>query len=362
MVLDELAVPIVQAPMAGGPSTPELARAVSAAGGLGFIAAGYLGAERVREDINSFREKTVMAFGVNLFVPDRDEVAPETIQDYAARLEAEASLYGAALGEPRYSDDDWDAKLALLEEERPAVASFTFGCPEASVVRSLQGLRIEVWVTVTSVEEARQAQRAGVDVLVVQGAEAGGHQASFSDSPREPLSLLVLLRLVARESSVPLVATGGLGDGPAIAAALVAGARAVQLGTAFMLTPEAATHPAHRRAIATGTPTGLTRAFTGRQARGILNRFQVAYTAVAPSAYPHVNHLTSPLRAAAREMDDGDGFNLWAGEAHALARVEPAGQVVRNLWAEAHLALDAAEELAGRRTDGEDHLTGSGGT
>jgi len=156
--------------------------------------------------------------------------------------------------------------------------------------------------------------------------------------------------MVALESSLPLVATGGLSDGPAIAAALVAGARAVQLGTAFMLTPEAATHPAHRQAIASGARTGLTRAFTGRQARGIVNRFQSEHTVGAPSAYPQIHNLTSPVRAAARERGDGDGFNLWAGEGHSLAREQPAGQVVRDLWAEACLALGstAATSAANR--------------
>jgi nitronate monooxygenase len=153
--------------------------------------------------------------------------------------------------------------------------------------------------------------------------------------------------LVAAEVDLPLVATGGISDGPAVAAVLAAGAAAAQVGTAFMLTPEAATNPAHRAALAEEAPTGLTRAFSGRLARGIVNRFMTEHEASAPRAYPQVHHATSPIRAAARAAGDPDGFNLWAGQAHRLARELPAADVVRILSEDARAALrSAANRLA----------------
>ncbi len=206
-----------------------------------------------------------------------------------------------------------------------------------------------MWVTVTTPAEARGAEAAGADALVVQGCEAGGHRGGFADSDDEPIGLLALLRLVASASGLPMVAAGGIADGAAVAAVLAAGAVAAQLGTAFLAAREAATHPAHRAALATDTETALTRAFTGRRARGIVNRFLADHSADAPSAYPEVHHLTAPLRAAARERGDGDGFNLWAGQAHRLAREEAAGRIVATLAADAQAAAEAA---AARLTPG----------
>jgi nitronate monooxygenase len=196
---------------------------------------------------------------------------------------------------------------------------------------------------VTDVAEAQTASEAGADVLVLQGFEAGGHSGSFVDGDgAEGLSTLVLLRLVRVDSELPLVAAGGITDGAALAAALAAGAAAAQIGTGFLRAPEAGTHPAHRAALATQTPTALTRAFTGRRARGLLNRFLVEHSAEAPAAYPHLHHATAPLRAAARERGDADGFNLWAGQAHLLATDAPAADIVRTLARDAQGALDAA--------------------
>jgi nitronate monooxygenase len=212
----------------------------------------------------------------------------------------------------------------------PAV-SVTFGCPPLCEVRSLQAHGSEVWVTVTSAEEARAARDAGADVLIVQGAEAGGHQGSWVDVDRERVPLIALLRLVAAEVDLPLVATGGISDAAGVAACLAAGALAAQVGTAFMLAPEAGTHPAHREALASDAPTAFTRAFTGRLARGIVNRFMEEHSKDAPIAYPQVHHATSPLRAAARSRGDAGGFNLWSGESHRLAVARPAAETVRAL-------------------------------
>jgi nitronate monooxygenase len=338
VLLDQLAHPIVQAPMAGGPSTPALAAAVSGAGGLGFVAAGYRSVDALRSDIEAVGD--VPALGVNLFVPGSDSVDAAALAAYVASL-------GPDAGEPRFDDDAWEGKLELLRSSPVSVVSFVFGCPSAEVVSSLQSAGSEVWVTVTSVAEARVARDAGADALVLQGVEAGGHRATFDDPADggEGLGLLALLRLVAHEIPLPLVATGGIMDARAVAAVLVAGASAAQLGSAFMLCPEAATNPAQRALMTEEAPTALTRAFTGRIARGMVNRFMADHPD-APRAYPQINHATSPMRAAAREREDADGFNLWAGQAHSLARAVPAADLVRELSAGAQAAL---EETAARR-------------
>jgi nitronate monooxygenase len=338
--LSSLKHPIVQAPMGGGPSTPALAAAVADAGGLGFLAAGYKTVGAVREDIDALRALTTRPYGVNLFAPPA--AAADPVDRFVASLDAEAERYGAPLGEPRHDDDEWEAKLALVAELAVPVVSFTFGCPPTGDVRDLQAAGCAVWVTVTTPAEAGIAARAGADALVVQGTEAGGHRATFDDATPGDIGLLALLQLVAAASDLPLVATGGIMTGRGVAAVLAAGARAAALGTAFMLCPEAATAPAHRDAIAAPGDTALTRAFTGRTARGIVNRWLREHDAGAPSAYPDIHHVTAKVRAAARSQGDPDGFHLWAGEAHTLAEAIPAGELVRKLAAEAREALRAA--------------------
>jgi nitronate monooxygenase len=332
--LSDLPVPIVLAPLAGGPSTPELAASVCEAGGLGFLASGYLTAGESASLISQTRALTDRPFGVNVFV-SAGASDPSVYADYVAVLHAEAAVWGAEPGEPRYSDDDWDGKLALLLKDPVPVVSFTFGCPSPETLRSLKRAGSETWVTITSPREAQLAAKAGADVLVVQGAEAGGHRASFDDGDDEPpYGLLALLQLLAGAVEVPLVATGGIATGRGLLAALAAGASAAQIGTAFMLCPEAGTATPHRAAIATDTPTELTRAFTGRLARGIRNRFLREHTG-APIAYPEIHYATAPIRRLARERGDAEKVNLWAGEAHSLARDEPAASVVERIVGEA---------------------------
>ena len=336
--------PIVQAPLAGGPSTPELAAAVSGAGALGFLAAGYKSAEAARADIARTRELTPALFGVNLFFLSDTRADRDRVSLYAHRLSPEARRYGIELGEARFEDDAFDAKLALVLAARVPIVSFTFGCPPPEVIERLHERDIAVWVTVTEVEEALVARDRGADALVVQGVEAGGHRGSFEDTDgRGETALLPLLRLVARTVDLPLVASGGITDGASVAAALAAGARAAQIGTGFLRSPEAATSRPHRDALARPGRTALTRAFTGRRARGIVNRFLIDHDAEAPSAYPHVHHLTSPLRAAAREARDPETINLWAGQAYPLAEELPAAELVRRWSAEARFALADAE-------------------
>ena len=334
-----LTVPIVGAPLSGGSSTPALAAAVCEAGGLGFVAAGYKTAAEVAAEIAGVRRMTERPFGVNIFFPARLTVDEAAIERYAERLEVEAARYGVACGEPIWSDDEWEAKLALVARERPAVVSFAFGCPDAEIVSSLRGEGIAVWCTVTSAAEATLAAASGVDALVVQGAEAGGHQSSYTDTDDAPLGLLPLLQLVRSTTDLPLIAAGGIATGRGVAAVLAAGASAAQIGSALMLTPEAGTSDAHRAAFGEDGPTALTRAFSGRRARGIVNRFMRDNDVAAPKGYPQVHYLTAPLRAAARAAGDSDGINLWAGQAYRLARSEPAAGLVERWGAEAQAAL-----------------------
>jgi len=346
MVLDDLAVPIVLAPLAGGPSTPELTAAVSEARALGFLASGYLSAETTRDRIEAVRELSSRPFGVNVFVTDDSSPDPQAVAAYRDRLRAWADQRGGTIGEPQTTDDDWNRKLELLTADPVSVVSFTFGCPSREVIESLKAAGSEVWLTVTNPDEAAEARGAGADVLVAQGAEAGGHRASFVDRPGLPVyGLLALLQILARTESLPLVASGGIATGAGLAAALCVGARAGQCGTAFMLCPEAGTSPAHREALRSGTETALTRAFTGRLARGIRNEFMDEHSDRAPIAYPQLHYVTAPLRKEARERGDAGAINLWAGEAHQLAEERPAAEMVQSLAAEAREALETSRRL-----------------
>jgi nitronate monooxygenase len=342
-VLDDLKHPIVLAPLGGGPATPALAAAVCEGGGLGFLAAGYRTKDGVRAEIRDLRRRTRSAFGVNVFVPGDPAVDVDAVRAYIATLQEDAERLGVTLGEPRFDDDGWSGKLDMLVDERVPVTSFTFGCPPTEVVRSLRCVGSEVWVTVTTLEEAREARNRGVDVIVLQGTEAGGHRASWVDADdAENLGTLALLRLITSEIDLPLVAAGGIGDGPALAAVLASGARAGQLGTAFLRAKEAGTSEAHRSALASYMPTALTRAFTGRLARGLVNGFMRKHGGEAPMGYPYVHYATAPLRAEARRRGDAENFHLWAGQAHRLALEAPAGEIVLRLSRDAREAARAA--------------------
>ena len=332
MTLDDvLDLPVVGAPLGGGPGTPALAAAVSEAGGLAFLAAGYKSADTVESEILALRSLTARPFGLNIFYPVRDDVDRAALAAYVRSLHGEEERYGVACGEARWSDDAWDAKLALAIRERPPVVSFTFGCPERDVVEELRTAGSAVWATVTTPAEAELALARGVDALVLQGAEAGGHQGAFVQAGDEPLSVLALLRLVRPMTELPLIGAGGIGSATGVAAVRAAGADAAQIGSAFLLAPEAGTSEPHRRALHGDAPTRLTRAFTGRRARGIVNRFMREHESDAPVGYPEIHFVTAPLRAKARELGDAEGLNLWAGQAYHLAREEPAAAIVERL-------------------------------
>ncbi|WP_433475203.1 nitronate monooxygenase [Spirillospora sp. CA-142024] len=324
-------LPIVQAPMAGGPSTPELAAAVSNAGGLGFLAAGYKTPGAMRADIAATRRLTSRPFGMNLFMPSLDEVDPAEVAAYRDRLAAEAARLGVVPGTPSARDDAYDAKVADLLSDPPAFVSFTFGCPSPDVIRAFQDRGVIVIVTVTSVDEARQASAA--DALCLQGAEAGGHRGSFANTFDDPVPLRVLLPSVREVTAQPLIAAGGLATSTDVADILSLGAVAAQIGTAFVRCPESGASAVHKAALADPrfTSTAMTRAFSGRPARGLVNRFLTEHSAHAPAAYPDVHYVTSPLRKASAAHGDPDGVNLWAGEAFRKATETPAGALTTAL-------------------------------
>lgn len=338
-------LPIWAAPMAGGPSSTELLVAVARAGGLGTLPAGYLTADAFAARVAELRATADVPWAANLFLPGPEAADPAAVAAHAEALRPWAERYGAALGEPRWDDDDLAAKVDVLLDERPAAVSFTFGVPDAALVDELGGRTgAAILTTVTTPDEAVAATASGVDGLIVQGSEAGGHRGVHVDDPAVPgggelLPLLDLLAAIGGETDLPLVAAGGLHDGAGIRRALDAGAVAVQLGTAFLTAPEAGTSAVHRRAILERRydDTVVTRGFTGRPARGLANPLARAFPD-APSAYPEVHHLTRPLRSAAAAAGDPDAVHLWAGEGWRHATTEPAGELVARLAREAGLA------------------------
>jgi nitronate monooxygenase len=321
--------PVVVAPMAGGSSVPGLVIAAAAAGALGFLAAGYKTAAAMRAEMAAVRAAGV-PFGVNVFVPGEPAPDRAALARYLAELEPDAAALGARPGVPDWNDDDWDAKLAALIAAPPAVVSFTFGCPQPGVLAALRSAGSQVWVTVTAPEEAALAAESGAGALCVQGPEAGAHRGTFSAAANPPgVPLHQLLRDVAAVTGLPLIAAGAIMGHGDVQGALAAGAVAVQCGTAFLRCPESDTNPVHRAALTDPafTATAVTRAFTGRPARGLVNQFMLDHQD-APPAYPEVHCATRPLRAAATAAGDAGRINLWAGEGYRAATSRPAAGVV----------------------------------
>src|SRR5271163_1497661 len=331
----DIAMPIVGAPMAGGPGTPALAAAISNAGGLGFIPAGYVSPERLADDITAARAATTGPLGVNLFVPQPSVADWVQLDYYADELEEFADHYRVEVGQPESGDDDdWESKLEVVADVRPELVSFTFGVPSPDVIRRLGALGLLVMVTVTSAYEAGVAVAAGADSLVVQGPAAGGHRGTFApDMNPGTESLHELLARIRSAHDVPLIAAGGLGTAEDVAAVLNRGAVAAQIGTALLLSDEAGTNPAHRTEIRHPefVKTVVTRAFSGRYARGLENDFTRLFDEIAPLGYPEVNQMTSPIRKASVALEDPHGTNLWAGTAYREARSGPAKDIVKTL-------------------------------
>lgn len=332
--------PIFLAPMAGGPSTPELAAAVSNAGGLGSLGCAYLSAEQAAASIRRTRELTNRPFGVNLFAGGYDgssRVDPQPMLALMAEIHRELGLSAPSLPPPPI--DNFPELLEVVLEAHPAAFSFAFGIPGKEQMGRLHQRGIVVMGTATTVEEARLLEQAGVDGVIAQGAEAGAHRATFA-GPFEAamVPILQLVRDTCAAVSVPVVASGGLMDGRDIRRALQTGAAAAQLGTAFLACPECGAAPAYKSAIlkAKSDTTVITRAFSGRPARGLRNEFiaRVEGQGAAVLPFPVQNSLTRPMRAAAGGRGDARFLSLWAGQGVARARAMPAAELVRTLLTE----------------------------
>ncbi|WP_293906514.1 nitronate monooxygenase [Phenylobacterium sp.] len=355
-LLEALPIPIVQAPMVGA-SFDALALAVSAAGGLGTLAIATLGPGEIGPAIAGLKAQTDAPFAVNLLMAPK--VAPEAAEvDRAlARLAPWYAGLGAPLpAAPNLFAQDFDAQLAAVIAAAPAVASFSFGVLTAAQAAALRTAGTCVVGTATTVAEARAWAAVGADGICAQGFEAGGHRGHFlAEVEASLVGTMALVATLRAAVDLPVIAAGGIMDGRGVAAALALGAAAVQMGTAFLLADEAVTSKPWRRAIATAgyEPTRLTRAFTGRHARGIENRFMREMKGVEDEvpAYPVQNRLTQPLRAASAQADEPETISLWAGQAVGLARPGAAGDMVRRWWAQAG---EVAAELAARTGRGSD--------
>jgi len=328
-----ITTPVLAAPMAGGPTTAALVTAAARSGGMGFLAAGYKTAEQLHQQITEVRA-AAQVFGVNLFAPNPLAVDPAEYRRYAEALRPLAERYGVELPPAPVEDDDhWEQKLDLLRGDPVPVVSFTFAIPSRQVIDSLRSRGSIVAATVTNAAEARAATDAGVDMLAVQGYAAGGHSATLTPSRfPEPIPTAVLVAMIQDASRLPVIAAGGLAAPAQVAAVIHSGAQAVMVGTALLRTSESGASAAHRAAVADrSSETVLTRAFTGRPARGIRNQFIDAYDTVAPSGYPAVHHLTSPIRKAAAAAGDPESVHLWAGTGYQQAATGQAADVLRTL-------------------------------
>ena len=337
-------LPIVAAPMAGGPSTPALVAAVGEAGGLGVLAGAYVSPEDLRAQIREVRRRTSAPFGVNLLVSEPVGVDPEQVRDAKARLAPYAAELGVELppDSPARVAEDVAAHIEVIAAERVPLASFAFGIPSADALTALRESGAVLAGTATTVAEARAVEAAGFDVVVAQGAEAGGHRGTFLHDPAEGLVGLVALVPQVRDAvTVPVVAAGGLVNGRGVAAALRLGADAAQLGTAFLLCPEAGTSAPYREAVAAAreTDTVVTAAFSGRAARGIRNRVTEDFAGVDVPPYPVMNALTRGLRRRAGELGRAEFLSLWAGQGVGAVRALPAAELVAALERETDEAL-----------------------
>jgi nitronate monooxygenase len=333
-------IPIIQAPMGGGLTTPELVAAVCNAGALGSLAAAYLTPEQILEEVRSIRALTDKPLNINLFAggyemkPGPD---PGPMLSLLGEIHEILGLPAPVL--PSLPSDPFPSQFEAVLETQPAIFSFTFGIPAPDAFVRLRQRGILAIGTATTVEEARLLETAGVTAVVAQGAEAGAHRGTFLASfESSMIPTLDLVRTIRSAVSVPVVASGGLMDGRDIARAFSLGASAAQLGTAFLPCPESGTPAAYRQAIlsAGSDTTVITRAFSGRPARGLRNLFIDKVDNIQENIlpYPLQNVLTRPMRTAAAKRDDAGFLSLWAGQGVTRARALPAAELLQRLIAE----------------------------
>jgi len=341
-------LPILQAPMAGV-STPEMAIAVSEAGGLGSLACAQLSVEQARKDLAAIRQATKRPINVNFFCHTPPAPQPERIAAWRKLLAPYYRELGldpeAPIPETNRVPFD-DAFCALMEEAKPEVVSFHFGLPAPALLARVRAIGAKIISSATTVAEARWLEERGVDAVIAMGLEAGGHRGNFlSDDLGLQLGTFALVPQVVDAVKVPVIAAGGISDARGIVAALALGASAVQIGTAYMLTPEAKLTPAHREALRSAGEhhTLLTTLFTGRPARGFVNRIMRELGAINPAApsFPLAAGALLPLKAKAEAAGSTDFTNLWSGQAASLAEEMPSGALTRHLAGEALKKLSA---------------------
>jgi nitronate monooxygenase len=340
--------PILLSPMAGSGGTPELAAAISGAGGLGAWGGAYATPQDIAATIRRMRQLTERPFNINLFAGGYaagHDIDPQPMLDVVAEAHARLGLPPPIL--PPVPDNPFDAQLEAVLEERPPVFSFTFGMPSPQQIAALKKRDIAIVGTATTLEEARRLAQAGVDAIVAQGAEAGAHRGTFAASFEDSMvPMAALVRAISANVALPVIASGGIMDGRDIVAALKLGAAAVQLGTAFLPCPESGAPPVYKRALleAKQDTTIITRAFSGRPARGIPNAFvaMVAGREHAILPFRQQNDLTRPMRNAAGQQGVADFISLWAGQGVTRSRAMPAAEMMKTLIAES-----SAAEIAG---------------
>ncbi len=337
--------PIIQAPMAGGPTTPELVAAVCNAGGLGSVGAGYLQPEQLQKDIQTIRTLTKQPFAVNLFVPcssvESATVQEKMQQQLAPHFAAAGAMVPENVSAP-YAPD-FDEQFAVVLAEEVPILSFTFGALDAEHIKALKQNKTIIMGTATTIDEALTLQERGVDMIVAQGYEAGGHRGTFLGKEEQSLiGGMALIPQIVDKVTIPVVAAGGIMDGRGVLAALCLGASGVQMGTAFLTCKEAGVAQCYQDAItkAKGEDTVLTRMFSGKLARAIDNTFaQAMVTQTEIPDYPIQNKLTKPMRTAAKEHNNIDYMSLWAGQGAILARKMSAAELITALIAEVETLL-----------------------
>lgn len=305
--------PIIQAPMAGV-STPEFVAAAAEAGALGSIGAGYFSAEATRDFIREVKHLTDKPFAVNLFVPDHIEMDQEQLREAYLALQPIGKKLGMPFWKAPLSESSFDEQVDVITEEEVAVCSFTFGLPNDTVVQKLKQNNIYLIGTATTVEEAVLAEQIGMDAIVAQGKEAGGHRGSFLGEQLMPLA--ELLPSIVEVVGIPVIAAGGIANREHLQQQILRGVAAVQIGTALLATEESGAHPLYKDALlsAVENSTVLTKAFSGKSARGIRNEFIELTKSVPLAPYPYQNDLTKKIRSEAARLGKPGFMSLWAGE------------------------------------------------
>ncbi len=337
--------PIIQAPMAGGITTSELVAAVSNSGGLGMIGAGYLTPAQLREQIREVKALTLNPFGVNVFVPGEFTISQNEI-DFANEklrsIKTQLNIVEDSVKLPDYRKliETFDEHLEIIIEEKVSICSFTFGIPSKKVIRGLKEHQIILIGTATTVREALENEENGMDMVVVQGSEAGGHRGNFINSHQE--SMIGLMSFIPQAVDcvrIPVIAAGGIMDGRGLMAAICLGAKAVQMGTAFLTCKESGAHTLHKEAILQSDEDQviLTRAFSGKWARGIKNPFISTMHEDEASfpAFPVQNTLTQSIRKGSAAQNNPDYMSLWSGQSPRLAMIQTAEELIKDIMSQA---------------------------